>query len=334
MTERPEPVPTRDNLVIRVSACAICGTDLRTYRHGSSHIDPPRIIGHEVTGVIEHAGTDVEGYSVGQRVRIVPAIGCGACRACRKGYTNLCESLETIGFQYDGGFAAHMAVPPKAVRMGNVLNLPDEADEVTTALAEPIACVMNGQELLGIETGDIVVIFGSGFIGCMHAELALLSGAARILMIEISDTRGAMAREVLDNDAVDVVNPGDRGAVSYVREQTDGLGADVVIVACSVGAAQRDAIELAAVRGRISLFGGLPGESTGFLDSNLIHYKELGVFGVHASTVEQNKKVQQMIVSGELDAGKYVSQVVPLDRIEDAFEALSSERILKAVIRP
>jgi L-iditol 2-dehydrogenase len=334
LVDRPAPEARPDNLVIRVSACAICGTDMRTYRHGSTHIDAPRTIGHEVTGVVEHVGNQVEGYAIGQRIRVVPAIGCGKCRACKKGFTNLCDSLTTIGFQYDGGFASHMAVPPSAIAMGNVLALPDGADDVAVALAEPIACVMNGQELLRIDRGDTVVVFGSGFIGCMHAELAIVAGASQVYMIEISTPRGDMARTHLNNSAIQVVNPGERGAVDFIREVTDGDGADVAIVACSAGAAQRDAIEVAAKRGRVSLFGGLAGDSVGFLDSNLIHYKELGVFGVHASTVEQNKKTQQMICSGALDARKYVSQVVGLDDIVDAFEALQAETILKAVVTP
>ena len=334
LVNRPEPSAEPDNLVIRVSACAICGTDLRTYRHGSSHIDPPRTIGHEITGVIEHVGRDIDGYTTGERVRVVPAIECGSCRSCRKGYTNLCESLETIGFQYDGGFATHMAVPPQAIRMGNVLSLQEGADEVATALAEPVACVMNGQDLLTIEPGDSVVIFGSGFIGCIHAELAIIAGASQVFMVEISPRRAEIATEHLDSGSVQVITPGDRSSTELILEATDGAGADVVIVACSVGDAQRDAIEVAATRGRISLFGGLPGESTGFVDSNLIHYKELGVFGVHASTVEQNLKAQELICSGALDARKYVSQVVPLAEIVDAFEALQAERIFKAVVKP
>lgn len=334
LVDRPEPTAEPNNILIRVSACAICGTDLRTYRNGSSHINPPRTIGHEVTGVIEHVGCNVDGYTTGERISVVPAMGCGQCRACRRGFTNLCESLETIGFQYDGGFASHMAVPSKAIRMGNVLSLPQEVDEITAALIEPIACVINGQELLKIFPGDTVVIFGSGFIGCIHAELAIIAGASRVYMVEISERRGEIAAKHINSDKLQVITPGTQPAVEIIREATNGEGADVVIVACSVGAAQRDALEIAASRGRISLFGGLPGDSVGFLDSNLIHYKELGVFGVHASTVEQNRKAQELICSGTLEAGKYVSQVLPLEQIVDAFAAKHSEHILKTVIKP
>jgi L-iditol 2-dehydrogenase len=334
LRDRPEPEASADNLVIRVSACAICGTDLRTYRFGSTTIEPPRIIGHEVTGLIEHVGNNVEGYALGQRIRLAPAIGCGECLACRKGHTNLCENLKTIGFQYDGGFAPFMAVPPQALKMGNVLELPDGADEIVLALAEPVACVLNGQELLHIEKGDTVVIFGSGFIGCMHAELAIVAGASTVYMIEISQSRCEIAREHLKNEAIHVVNPGPKGPVEYIREVTGGIGADIVIVACSAGIAQRDAVALAAKHGRISLFGGLPQKTIGYLDSNIIHYNELGVFGVHASNVKQNRKAQELICSGTLDARKYISRVVPLDEIVEAFEDLNSEKILKAVITP
>ena len=114
-------------------------------------------------------------------------------------------------------------------------------------------------------------------------------------------------------------------------EATGGEGVDVVIVACSVGPAQKEGMSLLAKCGRISLFGGLPGESSGFIDSNLIHYRELSVYGVHASTPDQNKKAMSLIRDGVIDVSKYIDRY-PLEQVEEAFRAAAAGEIIKAVI--
>ena len=187
--------------------------------------------------------------------------------------------------------------------------------------------MVNAQEFLNIGEGERVVVFGSGFIGCMHAELALAAGAEKVMMIEPNETRRQAAKELIPQ--IFAVEGNTRHSV---LELTEGCGADVAIVACSAGAAQRDAQSIIAKRGRISLFGGLPGEGTGFLDSNIIHYKELGIYGVHASTPKQNRKVLAWMSGGKIDAGKYISQRYPLCRIGDAFEDIRTKGVMKAVI--
>src|SRR4030042_1291408 len=167
----PRPRAARDSAVIRVLACSVCGTDLRAWQHGNERITPPRINGHELCGRIVEIGPDCPGFAVGDRVSVVPAIGCGQCPSCRKGYTNLCDNLRTIGFQFDGGFAEFMEVPAAAFQAGHVYRTPEGVPDEVAALAEPVACVVNGQEFLRIAKGDAVAIFGSGFLGWIDAEL-------------------------------------------------------------------------------------------------------------------------------------------------------------------
>ena len=165
------PVARRDGAVIKVLACSVCGTDLRAWRHGNERITPPRITGHELCGEIVELGSDRRGFELGQRISMAPAIGCGACYPCSRGFTNLCDDLQTIGFQFDGGFAEYMAVPGSAFERGNVYRTPDGVPDEEAALAEPIACIVNGQEFLHIAPGDSVVIFGSG-LHRLHARRA------------------------------------------------------------------------------------------------------------------------------------------------------------------
>ena len=332
LREFPRPRAARESAVIRVLACSVCGTDLRAWQHGSARITPPRITGHELCGEIVEIGPDCTGFAVGDRVSVVPAIGCGECPSCLKGYTNLCDNLQTIGFQFDGGFAEYMEVPAVAFRRGHVYKTPQGVPDEQAALAEPIACVVNGQEFLRISQGDSVAIFGSGFIGCMHAELARMSGADPVILIEPNESRAVAAHAFVPFSSLIV--PGKADLAAELKRLTGGRGADVLVTACAAGQAQADAVALAAKRGRISLFGGLPGDAKGFLDSNLIHYKELSVHGVHASTAPQNRKVMDWIASGKLDVRRYITRLYSLEEIEQAFRDLQNQAVFKAVIKP
>lgn len=328
LSERPRPKMSPGSAVVMVKACSICGTDLRTYLSGNRRITPPRVIGHELCGEIVEIGAELsskqEGFSVGERITVAPAVGCGRCYSCTRGYTNLCAALKTIGFQYDGGFAEYMGIPAEAFERGNVNRVSPAIGDEEAALAEPVACVMNGQGLLGITAGDTVAVFGAGFIGCLHAELALRKGSEKVFLIEIHPLRAQAARRLIPE--VEIIDP--------TGIDLEAEGADAVIVACSSGQAQADALRIAARRGRVSLFGGLAGESRQFLDSNAIHYKELSVYGAHASTPDQNRLALEWIGSGRLELKKYIGGTYTLSRIEEAFEDLRQERILKGIVRP
>jgi L-iditol 2-dehydrogenase len=328
----PEPKAKNDTGVIKIEASSICGTDVRAFRFGSSKIKAPRVIGHEVVGTFVEVGKDVKGFKTGDRVQIAPALGCGTCYYCKKGHTNLCDSLKTIGFDFDGTFAEYMEVPQEAFAQDHLTKVPENLSSVEAVLAEPIACIVNAQSYLNIAAGDLVAIFGSGFIGTMHAALALRKGAQKVFMIEVNEDRIKMAKSVVPE--LIIINSKKESLKDVIASQTGGRGVDVAITACSVGPAQVDAMNIIAKRGRISLFGGLPTETTGFIDSNIIHYKEVSVHGAHASTVAQNREVLAMIADGSLSVKAFVNNPFALADILKAFEALNSERIVKAILKP
>lgn len=327
----PQPSADSGSTIMRIEACSICGTDLRTYRHGSSRIDAPRVIGHEVCGELISVGKDVKGFPMGQRVTLTPAVGCGSCLSCRRGYSNLCRALKTIGFQFDGGFAPYMEVPAVAFEQGNVNKVPEKISSEEAAVAEPIACALNGQEFLQIGSEDSVAIFGSGFIGCLHAELARIMGASLIIMIGTNPEKAGQAKRLLPE--IHLIDPAKGDMDQKIRQLTGDSGVDVVITACSSGQAQTDALRFTAPRGRVSLFGGLSGDSSGFLDSNTIHYKELSVYGAHASTPAQNRQALKWISQSKLDVKKYIDAVYALEDIDKAFQEVQSKNMLKAIIR-
>ncbi|MDR0720754.1 MAG: alcohol dehydrogenase catalytic domain-containing protein [Treponema sp.] len=330
LEEAPAPVLGDEGALVKIKACSICGTDVRMYRFGSEKTDKGRIVGHEMVGLIMELAPGLPGdFKVGDYVSMAPAIGCGECYSCRKGHTNMCDRLATMGFQYDGGFAEYAVFPKKAFFMGNVYTLPCLNDVVPFTLSEPLACVINAQSYLHIEAGADVVIFGSGIIGCMHAELVRAQGA-RVFIVEPSEERRQQVKDLLTD--VTFVTGGKEGAAGEIIRLTGGKGADVAIIACSVGSAQSDGLRSLAKCGRLSLFGGLPGDGLGFLDSNRIHYYEIGVFGVHASTPAQNKTAMELLYSGKFDAGKFISKRYPISKIETAFKEVAEGSILKAVI--
>ena len=154
-----------DGMLLRVEACAVCGTDVKVYRFGHRLIRPPRITGHELAGAIVEVGTNVKGYREGDRISLAPAIPCGDCSWCRKGIQNRCDNLIATGYHYDGGFAEYMAVPSRVMRNDCVNIIPDNLSFEEAALTEPLACAINCQGRSKVEVGSTVVVIGAGPLG-------------------------------------------------------------------------------------------------------------------------------------------------------------------------
>ena len=327
LAEVEQPSCAQGEILGKVLATSICGTDLRTYRNGAKNLAEGRIIGHEV--VLEVIESKSESFQPGDVVQVAPAIGCGVCCMCQKGLTNMCNSLQTIGFEHNGAFAQFIAIPAQAIAMGNCTKLTGTLPPSLYVLAEPLACVINSHSFLNIQKGDSVAIFGAGIIGCMHAQLARHAGAKDVVIIEPNASRRAQVSAVMpDVECMELED-----AKAYLQEHNTCGGADVAIIACSIGPAQRDGMNLLNKQGRISLFGGLPGESTGFIDSNLIHYRQLSVFGVHASTAQNNRDAIRMIEQGSVKLENLISQY-PLSQIQQAFADLVEGKVMKCVLAP
>lgn len=333
--EVEKPTAPAGGLVVKVEACAICGSDVRNVAAGgSAHgFTLPRTIGHEIAGVVAEVGQGVKGYQVGQRVIVGVIIFCGHCPYCLSGHQNQCEDKEAISYQYDGGFADYVEVPAILVRQGGVLTIPEGLDFPEAAITEPFSCALNGQELSQVGLGDTVVVIGAGPVGNMHAMLARAKGAARIILAELMPERLEKAKEIGAADLF--VNSGQEDLKEVVMQATHGRGADVVIVAAPSGQAQLQAISIAAKRGRVNFFGGLPkGRSEITLDSNVIHYRELFVHGTSDSTPIHMKKILDLMAAGRLDAKRLVTKVLPLSKYQEGFELARSGAVLKVILAP
>ena len=330
----PVPQIGLGELLIQVKSASICGTDLRIF-HGNHRMYAPgtiRIPGHEVVGTIAAIGNDLSGFEVGQRVFIAPNMGCGHCLQCVSGNNNLCANYDAVGVTMDGGFAEYMRVPANSVQQGNVITISQDVDPAVAALMEPFACVLRGQNALHIQPGETVLVVGAGPIGVMHTKLARVRGAGRVIVSEPLVNRAAQARRM---GADRVVNPLEEDLQAVIDQESGGRGADVVIVAAPVHAAQESALKLAAIGGRINFFGGLPKDRpTINLDSNLVHYKELVITGTTACSTHDCWQAAQIVNSGLIDLSDLVSQRFPLREAVQAFAAAEDRQSLKIVLEP
>jgi L-iditol 2-dehydrogenase len=330
--DTPAPEARAGEIVIRVRSCSTCGTDAKIFHHGHHHISLPRVLGHEVAGEIVEVGTGADGFGVGDRVQVIAAIPCGECFFCRRGQETVCENLESIGYQYDGGFAEFMRVPRKVLDRDGLNRVPDHVPFEAASLTEPLACVLNGQEIAQVGTGDVVAVLGAGPIGCLHVRLARARGASSIILADVNERRLELSARAHPDIVIDSAK---EDAVDAVRKATDGRGADVVITATGAGAAQEQALEMAAARGRISLFGGLPRDNSVIrFDSNLVHYRELIVVGAYGSAPRHNRAALELISTGAVEVEDLITHRVPLDRVREAIDIVTSGEGLKVVVEP
>lgn len=326
------PRITDDSLLLKVRACAVCGSDIRIYHYGNPRVKYPQIIGHEIAGDVVEVGSRVKRFKPGDRVAIGADVPCGECSFCRDGIGNNCPINYAMGYQFAGGFAEYILVDPLVINYGPIHKIPDNLSYDEATLAEPLACCINGLELSWVSLGDIVVVIGAGPVGCMLAELAKVMGARKTIISQRSKVRLEMAKSY-DIDVV--ISASEEDFTQRVLEETDGMGADVILTATSTLEAQAQAIPIVKKRGRINLFAGLPkGTPPLSLDSNLLHYKEAYLFGSHGSTPRHHRMALELLSSGRIQAKKYISHNFSLDQIMEAFATVESRQGMKVIVNP
>jgi L-iditol 2-dehydrogenase len=331
--EAAEPTAGPDEVKIQIRNCSTCGTDVKILRYGHHHILPPRVMGHEIAGEIVEVGANVTGWEVGDPVQVIAAIPCGQCRDCLAGRMTVCPNQESMGYHYEGGFAEYMVVPGKVLAVNGLNRIPVDVSFAEASVAEPLACVLNGQILARVGTGDDVVVVGAGPIGCLHVRLARARGAARVFLVDLNRDRLRLAADLVHPDAAFAGEEVD--IVDEIAKLTDGRGADVVITAAASGRAQEQAVQMAARQGRLSFFGGLPRDSPIIsLDSNLVHYRELTIVGANGSSPAHNAQALELIASGAVSVADLITHRLPLERTLEAFDIVARGEAIKTTIEP
>ena len=326
------PVNTDEELLVKVDACAVCGTDLKSFNYGNPRIKPPRIMGHEFTGAVENAGSQVSGFKTGDRVVMATSVSCGNCIYCDRGWTNLCINLAPMGYSFEGGMAEYIIIPEQALRNGHAVIVPDNVTAKHAALAEPLSCAINAASNSGIKEGDTIVVLGAGPMGLMNAAVARALGAGKVILSEISEKRLSQAEDF----GIDIlVNPGKDDLEKIVKEATDGYGADIAIVAAPAAYPQETAPALVRKRGTVCLFASLPaGDEILSINSRTVHYGEINIVGSSDSTAKHVRQAVEMISEGKIDADKLVTHTFGLDGIFEAFELMKSGESLRVVLQP
>lgn len=328
--EVPDPVCNPSSIVVRVEACGLCGSDIRNFHAGLRSGAKGQIMGHELAGSVTQVGAAVSRFKVGEAVAIAPDVSCGLCYYCRRGLVNLCVDHRMIGTHWPGGFAQFIHLPAEILTHGMVHPMPPGLSWAQGALAEPASSVLAAQQNAGVGIGDTVLIIGDGPIGCLHIEVARARGASRVIMVGLA--RLAQARAFSPDALVDAAS---QDPVAEVKKLTDGLGADVAIVATPVDKTQAQGVEAVRKRGTVILFGGLPKNApTATLNTNLIHYNEIRVVGAFSYPATMHETALAVIQSGRIDASKHFTMTVPLEGIVKGIRAAEAGEALKVLVRP
>ena len=324
-----------DGILLRVTACGICGTDVRTFFNGDRRISPGAVLGHEICGEVLEIGPNANGdlrAAAGDLVHVISTLYCGHCSLCRSGNEHLCQNGGLMGFDYQGAYAELVAVPSVALK--NVFPLPDGLDDVHATFADPLSDAICGHKDMEIGLENIVVVIGAGPVGTAHVALALAQGADVVHLLETSPLRLDLARRVLADAEVEYVDVTGRDSVEYVKSVTAD-GAERVIVACSNAQAQEQAMEMAAPRGRVLFFGGLPKGTTSIaFPSNVLHYREVQVHGSYASRFRDQVHALEMLRRNTHNIRGVVTDVVSLDDTPGAFDRIRAGEALKVVVTP
>lgn len=325
----PDPAAGPGELVLKVAAAAICGTDIRVFRgRKNKGVRFPTVLGHEFAGRIVAVGSGVGQFKVGDCVGVDPVYPCGRCAYCQSGRENVCQNRQAMGYEFDGAFAEYVRIPAIGVERGNVFRLPEGIDWSQAALAEPLGCVLNGQENMGIAIGDSLVIIGAGPIGVLHLKTALISGVRQVLVVEPNPARRAVAARL----GATTIDPTSGDVTAAVRDATDGLGADAVVVAIGLPAVANQALTLARKGGRVNLFAGFSVGDMPPIDVNLIHYNELAVTGASALKRRHFGTALALIASGRINVADLVTHRMPLAEACRAMAAAEAGEGLKIIV--
>jgi L-iditol 2-dehydrogenase len=330
--EVPPPAIGDDEILLRVDATSICGTDVKIARRGHRKLQPGQtiVLGHEFVGTIEEVGARVKNYSKGQRVGVAPNIGCGHCEMCGRGLMNMCPDYSAFGINIDGSHTELIRIPTPAIAQGNLIPLTNGISPVETAIAEPLSCAVNGVRAARVEQGDIVLIYGAGPMGLLNLMVALISGAAQVFVVDLDDSRLKKANAL---GASKTLNPNHGEVKNWVMDQTRGCGVNAVITAVPVPQLQADGVQLLAPFGRLCLFAGLAmGQSPVPLDTNAIHYRNLIVTGMTGGSPQDYRTALRLIESHRVDVGQITSHVFPVSKVGEAYEVAFSGKGMKVVM--
>lgn len=326
-----KPACPRDGLILKIMAVGLCGSDIRNLTSDSRKGNYPFIYGHEIVGVVDEVGEEETKYQTGDRLFLFPGTYCMECEECISGHSENCSNKEVASLAGTGGFAQYVAVKGEKIWRGGIYEIPEDVSFEAASLGEPLTSVFACLENVKVEYPDVLVIIGAGPIGCFMAQLAKIRGAQKVIMIDLNDTRLEMAKQF----GVDVtVNSSVEDPIEAVKRLTNGKGADKVISATPANATQTQSIHMVKKGGLVVFFGGVPKGSMTELDCNLIHYNNIWIKGHFGASYSQSKRAYQLAISPTFPTEKFITHILPLDKINEGIQLTKSGEAIKVVLHP
>lgn len=332
LDERPIPALGPRDVLLSVEATTLCGTDLRIATGQKTNgVTPGVILGHEIAARVWRIGSDLAaGIDVpapGTQVGLAPEIACGHCAPCVSNRSNVCANMRLFGTGVDGGLADLVLVPEEALAC--ITPVAGEIAPPHLALAEPLSCCLRATRRLPIASDSRVLVLGTGPIGLIHCGLAASAGA-RVMacgrQARLDPARAMGAELTTSAQGEDLVRE--------VLAWTDGVGADVVIIAVGDPGLVPIAAQCARIGGHVSFFAGFPAGSTAQIDPNLVHYRELTLSGSANATLDDYAAAVDALSSGRIDLSPLITHEYELPDVSDALDAVRTRAGLKVAVRP
>ncbi len=324
--EMPKPEIGPDELLVKVVSSGICGSDvLEWYRLKKA----PLVLGHEISGEIAEVGSEVSGHKVGERVFVSHHVPCNRCRYCLSGNHTVCSTLHTTNF-YPGGFAEYLRVPALNVDRGTFI-LPEEVSFDEATFIEPLGCVIRGQRLAELKTGQTVLILGAGISGLLHLLTAKINGAARILATDISDFRLKTAK----NLGADAVINAQEDVLEILRELNDGRGADLVIICTGAYPAFLQGLQCVDKAGTILCFAATEPEVTLPVPVNDFWRQSIKIIHSYGAAPLDLQTAIDLLSGKKVAVEDLITHRLPLAQTGLGFKLVAEAKdCIKVIIRP
>jgi len=321
--DAPIPKVKNKEVLVKVKAVSICGSDLHAYMGVSKRRFPPLVMGHEFSGEVAEIGSNVSGIKEGERVVIEPVLSCGECKACLHGRNNICENIRLIGLHRSGAFAEYVSVPADKCH-----KLPEKVSFDEASLVEPLAVAVHACNRTSFEKQDKICIIGSGTIGLMTLQVIKLRGAGCIFVTDTLDYKLELAKSL---GADKIINAKNQDSLKEVLAEG---GADAVFEAVGRQKTVQQALSMTKKGGKVTVIGML--EAKMELDMLDVAVKEIEIKGSYGYTSNDFRQALKLISTGEVKVKPLITHTLPLSDITKGFEILSkeAEKVIKVILKP
>jgi len=320
------PVIKNDEVLVKVEATGVCGSDLHAFRGKHPFVKLPRILGHEVSGEVAEVGKDVKEVSVGDRVVVEPVIPCGSYIACITGRYNVCKSLKVLGIHVDGAFAEYLKAPSN-----RIYKIPNNLSFDDATLIEPYAVATHIVKRSGVRVGDRVAVLGAGPIGLCTLQVAKLAGAKSVVITDIVDYRLQLAKKL---GADVIINSSKEDPVRIIKDVTNGEGVDVAIEAVGVPQTVQQALKITRPFGEVTIVGFFEDPHVE-VDVLSVIAKELHVLGSRLYWLDFETAID-LVSRGKVDVKTIITHKFSLDEAQKAFEIYDqkTQNAVKVILKP